>query len=144
MGGGGWFWFGHVLLEPRNLMPLTCSRFILSVSNFARQHLNSFKVLALHYCVSLFAKVFRAIARLYGFRIWDKCRLQIGRLVGKRGKHCCEMIYQLDSLSLNFKSSKSLVFGICYSISQQCLTSFTCQPASLQSAFVAHCYGFNP
>ena len=93
-------------------MPLTCSRFILSVSNFARQHLNSFKVLAVHYCVSLYVKVFRAIACLYGFRIWDKCRLQIGRLIGKRGKHCCEMIYQLDSLSLNFKSSKSLVFGI--------------------------------
>ena len=62
--------------------------------------------------LALYVKVFRAIACLYGFGIWDKCRLQIGRLIGKRGKHCCEMIYQLDSLSLNFKSSKSLVFGI--------------------------------
>ena len=127
-------------------MPLTCSRFILSVSNFARQHLNSFKVLALHYCVSLYVKVFRVIACLYGFGIWDKCRLQIGKLIGKRGKHCCEMIYQLDSLSLNFKSSKSLVFGIGNLLQYftTMLTSFTCQSASLQSAFVAHCYGFNP
>ena len=37
------------------------SKFILSVSNFARQRFNSFKVLAL---VSLFVKLFHAIAPL--------------------------------------------------------------------------------
>ena len=78
--------------------------------------------------------------------VCDKHRLQIGRLVGKRGKHCCEMIYmyQLDSLSLNFKSYKSLILGIGnlleYFKTMTMLTSFTCQSASLQSAFVAHRY----
>ena len=80
--------------------------------------------------------------------VCDKRRLQIGRLVGKRGKHCCEMIYmyQLDSLSLNFKSSKRLVLGIGNLLQYftTMLTSFTCQSASLQSTFVAHHYGFNP
>ena len=40
---------------------ISLSKFILSVSNFARQRLNSFKVLAL---VSLFVKLFHAIAPL--------------------------------------------------------------------------------
>ena len=112
------------------------SRFILSaVANFARQHLNSFKVLFLQYCVSLFVKVFHEIAHISVALVVTNAHCRVGRMVGKRGKHCCEMIYQLDSLSLNsklIKSSKKLALGIGNLLEYftLMLTSFTSQSAN--------------
>ena len=43
-----------------------------------------------------------------GVRQTQTADLQTCKLTGKRGKHCCELVFT-HSLSLNFKSSKSLV-----------------------------------
>ena len=54
------------------------STFILSVSNFARQRLNSFVILAL---VSLFVKVFHAIAPLKRMEFLIKFVSGLGRMM---------------------------------------------------------------
>ena len=71
--------FYHVmLLCMQDLLTITVgSKFILSVSNFARQRLNSFKVLAL---VSLFVKVFHAIAPLKRMDFLIKFVSGLGRM----------------------------------------------------------------
>ena len=59
------------------------SKFIISVSNLTRQHLNSFKVLAL---VSLFVKVFHVIAPLKHMEFPIKFVSGLGRMTNSSVK----------------------------------------------------------
>ena len=60
------------------VLPKISSKFIWSVSNFARQHLNFLKVLAL---VSLFVKMFHATAPLKRMEYLIKFVSGLGRMM---------------------------------------------------------------